>query len=276
MIKVDNVSYTYNADTNHPVTALSAVSLQMEPGEFLAIVGHNGSGKSTLSKLLGGLLVPTEGVITVDGIDTRDLDRRRELHQRIGMVFQNPDNQIIGTTVEDDVAFGPENIGLAPALTEARVEEALALLGLQSARHEPPHLLSGSQKQRVAIAGVVAMRPHYIVLDEPTALLDPTGREEVLAAVVRLCRQEGAGVILVTHFMDEVVAADRVLVMDGGKPVMTGTPRQIFAQVERLRELRLDVPLVSLVAEGLRERGIAAPPGMLDIEELIRCLWASK
>lgn len=276
MIKVENVSFVYNADTDRPVTALSTVNLEIHPGEFLAIVGHNGCGKSTFSKLLIGLLAPTTGEVWVEGIDTVDKSRLLELRQTIGMVFQNPDNQIIGTTVEDDVAFGPENLGWAPAVTMQRVNEALRLLGIEAIRDEPPHLLSGGQKQRVAIAGTVAMHPRYILLDEPTALLDSAGREEVLDAVIRLCRQEGVGIILVTHFMDEVVTADRVVVMEGGKPVMTGTPREIFSQVDALRELRLDVPLAALVAEGLRERGIEVPPGLLDVEEVIAHLWPSQ
>ena len=267
MIQVEKVSFTYNADTDKPVTALHAVGLEIRPGEFLAVLGHNGSGKSTLSKLLNGLMQPTAGRILVEGLDTTNTQTIVELRQIIGMVFQNPDNQLIGTTVEDDVAFGPESIGLARELT---------MLGIAGVRNEAPHLLSGGQKQRVAIAGVIAMRPRYIILDEPTALLDPAGRVEVLEAITRLCREEGIGIILITHFMDEIVPADRVLVMEGGHVVLEGTPREIFSHPEKLRELRLDVPLVTQVAEGLQQRGIAVPDGLLDAKELIEHLCPSR
>lgn len=276
MIQVQDVSFIYNADGDEPVTAVQTVSLEIEPGEFLAIVGHNGSGKSTLSKLLNGLLLPTAGRVVVEGLETTDTPRINELRQIIGMVFQNPDNQLIGTTVEDDVAFGPESIGLERRLIHQRVEHALQMLGITAIRHEAPHLLSGGQKQRVAIAGVIAMRPRYIVLDEPTALLDPAGRVEVLNAVTRLCREEGIGIILITHFMDEIVPADRVLVMEGGRVVLSGTPREIFSRSDALRELRLDVPLVTQVAEGLQQRGIAVPGGLLDVKELIQHLCPSR
>ncbi len=276
MIQVEKVSFTYNADTDKPVTALHAVGLEIRPGEFLAVLGHNGSGKSTLSKLLNGLMQPTAGRILVEGLDTTNTQTIVELRQIIGMVFQNPDNQLIGTTVEDDVAFGPESIGLARELIGQRVEQALAMLGIAGVRNEAPHLLSGGQKQRVAIAGVIAMRPRYIILDEPTALLDPAGRVEVLEAITRLCREEGIGIILITHFMDEIVPADRVLVMEGGHVVLEGTPREIFSHPEKLRELRLDVPLVTQVAEGLQQRGIAVPDGLLDAKELIEHLCPSR
>ncbi|MDP8923824.1 MAG: energy-coupling factor transporter ATPase [Chloroflexota bacterium] len=242
---VDDVHFEYRARGQDPVPALRGVSLTVRDGERVAVVGANGSGKSTLARLLNGLLLPTGGQVRVGGLDTRDPAGRREIRQAVGMVFQNPDNQLVATIVEEDVAFGPENLGLPSDEIRARVDAALALLGLEELRHRPPHLLSGGQKQRVAIAGALAMRPHVLVLDEETALLDPVGRAEVRAAVARL-HAEGTAIVQVTHFMEEAVAADRVLVMAGGRVVLEGPPRVVFARQAELRALRLDVPQVAL------------------------------
>lgn len=275
-IRVENITHVYGRGTPHEVPALRGVRFEVAPGEFLAIVGHNGSGKSTVAKHLNALLRPTEGDVWVDGLNTRDPRARTRIRELVGMVFQNPDNQIIGTTVEDDVAFGPENLGVPPEEIEERIEVALKLLGISHLRHEPPHSLSGGQKQRVAIAGVLAMRPHYVVLDEPTALLDPTGRAEVLENIVRLNREEGLGVVWITHFMEEVVHAHRVLVMEAGQVVMAGTPREVFARSEEIRQLRLDVPLVAQVAAGLRARGIDVGSDVVTLEELVRSVCQSR
>lgn len=242
------------------------MSLVVRPGERLAVVGHNGSGKSTLAKHLNGLLLPTSGRVLVNGIDTRDEARRREVRQTVGMVFQNPDNQLVATVVEEDVAFGPENLGLPSEEIRRRVDESLERVDLAHLRTRPPHLLSGGQKQRVAIAGVLAMRPRVLVLDEATALLDPLGRSEVRAAVGRL-RAEGTTVVAVTHFMDEAVEADRVVVMDAGRIALEGTPRDVFGQADRLRALRLDVPQIAELARRLARRRPDFPEVVLRVDE---------
>lgn len=249
--------------------AVDHVDLQIKAGEFIAILGHNGSGKSTLAKHINAILTPTEGTLFVDGMDTKDEEKLWDIRQDAGMVFQNPDNQIIGTVVEEDVGFGPENLGVPTDEIWKRVEESLSAVGMLKYRHHSPNRLSGGQKQRVAIAGVVAMHPRCIVLDEPTAMLDPNGRASVIRTAQKLNREDGITIILITHYMEEVVEADRVFVMDGGKVVMQGTPKEIFSKVEELKKLRLDVPQATLLAWELKKKGFSLPDGILSIEELV-------
>ena len=253
-------------------TAVDNVSLDIAQGEFIAILGHNGSGKSTLAKHINAILNPTEGTVWVDGMDTSEEEKVWEIRQTAGMVFQNPDNQIIGQVVEEDVGFGPENMGIPTKEIWERVEESLRAVGMYQFRKYSPNKLSGGQKQRVSIAGVLAMHPKCIVLDEPTAMLDPSGRKEVIRAVRGLNQVEGVTVILITHYMEEIIHADRVFVMDKGRIAMEGTPREIFSQVERLKELRLDVPQVTLLAHELKMRGLDLPDGILTAEELADAL----
>ena len=252
--------------------AIDDVNLDIQAGQFIAVLGHNGSGKSTLAKHINGLLVPTEGTLWVDNMDTSEEEDIWKIRQKAGMVFQNPDNQIIGSVVEEDVGFGPENIGIPTEEIWKRVDESLQATGMVAYRHHSPNKLSGGQKQRVAIAGVMAMRPECIVLDEPTAMLDPNGRKEVLKAVRELNEKEGVTVILITHYMEEVVFADHVFVMDQGRVVMQGTPREVFSRVEELKALRLDVPQVTLLAHELKQAGGEIPDGILTIEELVDVL----
>lgn len=254
------------------LTALDGVDLDVEPGEFVAVLGHNGSGKSTLAKHLNVLLRAGGGTLWVDGKDTQDEDYLWDIRKSTGMVFQNPDNQIIAGVVEEDVAFGPENLGVPTDEIWKRVEKSLKAVGMLQYRSHSPNKLSGGQKQRVAIAGVMAMEPKCIVLDEPTAMLDPVGRREVLDAVEALNKEKGVAVIWVTHYMEEVVRADRVYVMDQGKVVMQGTPREVFSQVEKLKSYRLDVPQVTLLAHELREAGLEVPKGILTRQELVETL----
>ncbi len=258
------------------VKAVDGVDLAVKAGDFIAILGHNGSGKSTLAKHINAILVPTEGTLYVDGKDTRDESKVWEIRQAAGMVFQNPDNQIIGTIVDEDVGFGPENMGLPREEIWKRVEKSLKAVGMWEYRSHSPNKLSGGQKQRVAIAGVVAMRPKCIVLDEPTAMLDPNGRKEVIETVRELNRTQGVTVILITHYMEEVIHADRVIVMDDGKIVMQGTPREIFSQVEKLKSYRLDVPQVTLLAHELKQAGLDLPDGILSVKELTEALERCK
>ena len=253
-------------------TALDKVSLDVKKGDFIAVLGHNGSGKSTLAKHINAILEPTEGSLWVDGFDTTEEKNIWDIRQRAGMVFQNPDNQIIASVVEEDVGFGPENIGVPTDEIWQRVEESLKAVGMLKYREHSPNKLSGGQKQRVAIAGVMAMQPECIVLDKPTAMLDPVGRKEVLEAVHELNRKKGVTIILITHYMEEVVDADHVYVMDAGKVVMQGTPRSIFSQVERLKEYRLDVPQITLLAYELKKAGLDIPDGILTREELTEAL----
>ena len=250
-------------------TALNHVDLDVEPGQFIAILGHNGSGKSTLAKHINALLTPTEGTLWVDGKDVSEEENVLEVRKNAGMVFQNPDNQIIASVVEEDVGFGPENIGVPTDEIWQRVEESLKSVGMLKYRHHSPNKLSGGQKQRVAIAGVMAMQPKCIVLDEPTAMLDPNGRKEVLRAAHELNQKKGVTVLLITHYMEEVVDADYVYVMDKGEVVMQGTPREIFSQVGKLKEHRLDVPQITLLADLLRQSGLNVPLGVLTREELV-------
>ena len=256
--------------------AIDKVDIDVKEGQFIAILGHNGSGKSTLAKHINALLVPTEGTIWVDGKDTKDGEELWKVRQSAGMVFQNPDNQIIGTVVEEDVGFGPENLGVPTDEIWQRVEESLRAVGMLSYRHHSPNKLSGGQKQRVAIAGVVAMEPKCIVLDEPTAMLDPMGRKEVLGTVQKLREQKKVTVILITHYMEEVVDADKIYVMDHGHVVMEGTPREIFSRVDELKSYRLDVPQVTILADELKKRGLDIPAGILKKEELVEALCRSK
>ncbi|MDE6923934.1 MAG: energy-coupling factor transporter ATPase [Acetatifactor sp.] len=281
IVKTQEVVYEYirrdeEGNVEGITTAVDHVSLDIEQGQFIAILGHNGSGKSTLAKHINAILTPSEGTVWVDGMDTAREDNVWEIRQAAGMVFQNPDNQIIGQVVEEDVGFGPENMGIPTKEIWERVEESLKAVGMYAYRKYSPNKLSGGQKQRVSIAGVFAMHPKCIVLDEPTAMLDPNGRKEVIRAVRGLNQVEGVTVILITHYMEEIIHADRVFVMDKGRIAMEGTPRQIFSQVERLQELRLDVPQVTLLAHELQKRGIALPNGILTIGELADALERQK
>ena len=254
--------------------AVDEIDLEVKQGEFIAILGHNGSGKSTLAKHINAILYPTEGEVWVDGMDTRDDSKLWDIRQTAGMVFQNPDNQIIGQVVEEDVGFGPENLGIETKEIWERVEESLKTVGMWEYRRHSPNKLSGGQKQRVSIAGVIAMHPKCIIMDEPTAMLDPLGRYEVIRAARALNDVEKMTVILITHYMEEVIHADRVIVMDNGKIVMQGTPREVFSQVEKLKKLRLDVPQVTLLAYELRKSGIDIPAGILTIDELVKAVRA--
>ena len=281
MIRAEKLTFDY-AKTNEEGNveswkrAVDGVDLEIRSGEFIAILGHNGSGKSTLAKHINAILLPTEGTLWVDGMDTKDEDKLWDIRQDAGMVFQNPDNQIIGTVVEEDVGFGPENLGVPTDEIWERVEESLKAVGMLKYRKHSPNRLSGGQKQRVAIAGVMAMHPRCIVLDEPTAMLDPHGRKSVIRTVQKLNREEQITVILITHYMEEVIEADRVIVMDDGKVVMQGTPREIFSQVNRLKELRLDVPQATLVAYELQKKGFPLRNGILSNEELVEELCQLK
>lgn len=277
MIKTDNLIFEYekrdeegNVIGTH--CAIDEVNLDIEPGQFIAVLGHNGSGKSTLAKHMNAILVPSGGTMWVDGKDTKEEENLWDVRQTAGMVFQNPDNQIIGTVVEEDVGFGPENLGVPTEEIWQRVEKSLSAVGMIEYRHHSPNKLSGGQKQRVAIAGVVAMCPKCIVLDEPTAMLDPNGRKEVLRTVEELRKREHVTVILITHYMEEVIGADRVIVMDQGHVVMDGTTREIFSQVELLKKYRLDVPQVTMLAHGLKQRGLDIKEGILTTNELIEAL----
>ncbi len=273
-VKVAFDYFKYDEDGNVQETqrAVDNVNIDIPEGSFVAVLGHNGSGKSTFAKHINALLLPTEGTVWIDGMDTLKEPELWKIRQKAGMVFQNPDNQIIGTVVEEDVGFGPENMGVPTDDIWKRVDESLAKTGMTAYRHHSPNKLSGGQKQRVAIAGVMAMRPKCIVLDEPTAMLDPNGRKEVLEAVRQLNREEKVTVVLITHYMEEVIHADHVYVMDEGHVVMEGTPREIFSQVETLKKYRLDVPQVTLLAWELKKSGVDIPEGILTIEELVNAL----
>ena len=264
----------YDEDGNVEATqrAVNDVNLDIEAGDFVAVLGHNGSGKSTLAKQINALLIPSEGTMWVDDMDTAKEPELWKIRQKAGMVFQNPDNQIIGTVVEEDVGFGPENMGVPTDEIWKRVDDSLKKTGMTAYRYQSPNKLSGGQKQRVAIAGVVAMRPSCIVLDEPTAMLDPNGRKEVLKAVSELNKKENVTVVLITHYLEEVIHSNQVYVMDGGNVVMQGTPREIFSQVETLKKYRLDVPQVTLLAHELHKAGVDIPEGILTKEELVGAL----
>lgn len=268
----DYLKYDEDGNVQETQRAVDGVDIDIKEGQFVAILGHNGSGKSTFAKHINALLLPSDGTIWIDGINTLEEPELWKVRQKAGMVFQNPDNQIIGTVVEEDVGFGPENMGVPTEDIWKRVNESLEKTGMTAYRHHSPNKLSGGQKQRVAIAGVMAMRPKCIVLDEPTAMLDPNGRKEVLAAVHQLNKQENVTVVLITHYMEEVIDADQVIVMDGGHVVMRGTPREIFSQVETLKKYRLDVPQVTLLAHELKQSGVDIPDGILTTEELVNVL----
>ena len=277
IVKTKNLTYEYirrDAEGNPEgvTTAVNDLSVDIAPGSFVAIVGRNGSGKSTFARHLNALLLPEESAVWIDGMDTRDESKHLDIRMTAGMVFQNPDNQIIGQVVEEDIAFGPENMGVPTEEIRLRVDEALALLKLGDKRFDSPNRLSGGQKQRVSIAGVLAMRPRCIILDEPTAMLDPQGRAEVIRTVHRLNREENITVILITHHMEEVIDADHIIVMNQGSIALQGTPREVFTQVEELRAMRLSVPQVTYLAYKLRQRGLPLPDAILTVEELVAAL----
>ncbi len=277
IVKTQNLTFEYirrdeDGNVEGITTAVDDVTLDVARGEFIAILGHNGSGKSTLAKHINAILYPTEGTVWVDGMDTADETHLWDIRQSAGMVFQNPDNQIIGQVVEEDVGFGPENMGIPTREIWERVEESLRAVGMYEFRKYSPNKLSGGQKQRVSIAGVLAMHPKCIVLDEPTAMLDPNGRKDVIRAIRALNDVEEVTVILITHYMEEIIHADKVFVMDQGRIAMEGTPREIFSQVEKLKSLRLDVPQVTLLAYELQRRGIGLPNGILTTKEFLEAL----
>ena len=281
MIKIQNLIHDYlkrddEGNVKGKIRAIDDVSLGVEGGQFIAILGHNGSGKSTLAKHINALLFPTEGEVWVDGMDTRDKKKIWDIRMNAGMVFQNPDNQIIAQVVEEDVGFGPENLGVPTEEIWNRVEESLRAVEMLDHRKKSPNRLSGGQKQRVSIAGVIAMEPKCIILDEPTAMLDPNGRKEVIRTAISLNRNKGITVILITHYMEEAIDADRIFVMDQGKIAMQGTPREIFAQVEKMKELHLDVPQVTLLAHELRKAGVPMPEVVLSKEELADALMGKE
>jgi energy-coupling factor transport system ATP-binding protein len=274
LIEIKTLSHTFQGPEHQEIKALASVNLAIRQGEFVVILGANGSGKSTLAKHLNALLLPSEGTVMIDGLDTVDDQALWSIRQRVGMVFQNPDNQIVATIVEDDVAFGPENLGLPPAVIRERVEEALAIIGMSEYRHHAPHLLSGGQKQRVAIAGIVAMRPKVVVLDEATAMLDPQGRKEVMTAIETL-RSEGMTVILITHHMSEAVMADRIILLGAGRVIAEGTPKEVFQEREQMQSLGLDIPQITQLATMLKEDGWIEQDDILSVEEMVKRLCPS-
>ncbi|MBQ1401439.1 MAG: energy-coupling factor transporter ATPase [Firmicutes bacterium] len=272
IITIDNLIFEYAKSAEHSKErALDDVTLDIYAGSFTAIIGKNGSGKSTLAKNLNGLLIPTSGVVYVDGYDTRDDDTIWEIRQRAGMVFQNPDTQLVSSIVEDDVAFGPENLGIEPAEIRRRVDKALEDVNMGQYKQKAPHLLSGGQKQRIAIAGVVAMKPDIIIFDEPTAMLDPKGRKEIMKIIDEL-HKDGITVILITHFMDEVINADRVIIMHEGKVLLDGTPQEVFSQAEVIRSANLELPLMVELGRRLREQGMDIPEGIIKEEEMVKAI----
>jgi len=277
IIKTDKLVFEYirrdeEGNVEGITRAVDEVDLDVAQGDFVAVLGHNGSGKSTLAKHINAILYPSEGTVWVDGMDTAEEKNLWEIRQNAGMVFQNPDNQIIGQVVEEDVGFGPENMGVPTAEIWERVEESLKAVGMYEYRRHSPNKLSGGQKQRVSIAGVIAMHPKCIILDEPTAMLDPNGRKEVIRAVRALNAAENITVVLITHYMEEIIHADKVFVMDQGKVAMEGTPKEIFSRVEELKELRLDVPQITLLAYELQKNGLQIPAGILTTEEFVEAL----
>lgn len=269
IITAQNLVFEYIGHENNKILALNDVSQEIKKGEFVAVLGHNGSGKSTLAKHINALLLPSSGAIYVKGMDTRKEENTWSIRQTAGMVFQNPDNQIVATVVEEDVAFGPENLGVEPVEIRRRVDEALKSVDMLEYAKDAPHYLSGGQKQRISIAGIIAMRPECIILDEPTAMLDPSGRKEVMETIKRLNKEEGITIILITHFMDEAVQADRVIVMQSGEIIMQGTPKQVFVEIDRLKAVGLDVPQVTELCSRLRKSGIDISPDILTVEEMV-------
>lgn len=272
LIEIQNVSYAYE---DAAAKALNNVSLTINDGEFVAVVGHNGSGKSTLAKHLNALLLPTEGKVLVDGMDTADEADTLSIRQRVGMVFQNPDNQLVTTIVEEDVAFGPENIGVPGNEIRARVDRALAAVGMEKYAHSAPNMLSGGQKQRIAIAGMLAMQPKVLVLDEATAMLDPKGRRDIIDLVTKLHKENGITVVMITQYMEEVIGADRVAVMSGGELILEGIPKEVFSQDELLHKHRLDVPVMQQLANRLNAHGANLPKSILSVEEMAQAICQS-
>lgn len=276
MIECKNLTYKYDKQNEDSKIAVNGVNLDIKKGEFLVVLGHNGSGKSTLSKHMNALLIPSEGIVLVDKLDTANEENVWKVRNKAGMVFQNPDNQIVATIVEEDVAFGPENLGVDPSEIRVRVDDSLKKVNMYEYRKHAPHLLSGGQKQRVAIAGILAMRPECIVFDEPTAMLDPSGRREVINTIKDLNKRYGITIVLITHYMEEAVEADRIVVMDEGKIVMEGTPREIFSKVSVMKEIGLDVPQVTELAYELKNNGINISSDILTIDEMVNALCQLK
>ncbi len=279
MVKCTSVSFKYIKDSDgvkEEKYAVKDVNLSVKKGEFLVILGHNGSGKSTIAKHMNALVVPTEGTVIVDGLSTTDPNNVWNIRSKAGMVFQNPDNQLVATIVEEDVAFGPENLGVEPSEIRKRVDESLEKVGMSKYKKHAPHLLSGGQKQRIAIAGILAIQPECIIFDEPTAMLDPLGRKEVLKTIRDLNEKHGITIVLITHYMDEAAQADRIIVMDGGSVMMEGTPREIFPQVERMKNIGLDVPQVTELAYELKKAGININEKILNVDEMVNELCQLK
>ena len=270
MISIKNLSFKYDYEDENAIQILKDIDLEINEGEFVALLGHNGSGKSTLAKLINGLLIPGEGDVLVDGMNTKNEEEIWDIRRTAGMVFQNPDNQLVATIVEDEVAFGPENLGLEPSEIRRRVDKALEDVGMTDYKKNAPHLLSGGQKQRVAIAGILAMSPKYIILDEPTAMLDPSGRREVIDTLVKLNKEENKTIILITHYMEEAAISDRVVVMEDGNIVLSGNPREVFSHVDEIKKLGLDVPQVTELAHELKKDGIEISTEVLNIEEMVK------
>ena len=269
MINIEGLFHYYSQGKENETIALDGINLQINEGEFVVVLGHNGCGKSTLAKHLNSLLLPSKGDVIIDGLNSKDDVNLWEIRKRVGMVFQNPDNQLVATTVEEDIAFGMENLGIPQHIMKERISEVLNKVNMTESRNKPPHLLSGGQKQRIAIAGIIAMRPAYLVLDEPTAMLDPEGRREVIDTIIQLNKEEGLTIILITHFMEEAVLADRLVVMEQGKIVTQGSPREVFTKVEELKKLRLDIPQVTEIAYALNRDNKSFPADILTIEEMV-------
>jgi energy-coupling factor transport system ATP-binding protein len=269
MIETIDLEYQYIKDENERVTALDKVNISVDKGEFVVIIGHNGSGKSTLAKILNAIFRPNGGKVYINGMETNSEENIWEIRRTAGMVFQNPDNQIVATIVEEDIAFGPENLGVESSEIRKRVDDAMKSVGIEQFKRKPPHLLSGGQKQRVAIAGILAMKPECIILDEPTAMLDPSGRKEVMDTIKRLNKEENITIVHITHFMDEAVDADRIIVMEKGQVALEGSPREVFSNVEKLQKLGLDVPQSTLLAYQLKKEGIDVSEDILTIDEMV-------
>lgn len=277
MIKCENLVFKYTShEDGMERYAINGVDLTVEKGEFLVVLGHNGSGKSTLAKHMNALLLPTDGIVYVDGLNTKDEDNVWDVRAKAGMVFQNPDNQMVATIVEEDVAFGPENLGVDPKEIRRRVDESLEKVGMSEYKRHAPHLLSGGQKQRVAIAGILAMQPECIIFDEPTAMLDPSGRKEVLNNIKEINKQYGITIILITHYMDEAAEADRIVVMDDGKLILGGTPKEVFSQVELMKKIGLDVPQVTELSYELNKEGIKLDDKIINVDEMVEALCQLK
>ena len=277
MITCENVSFKYRVNEGEEEKfAVNGVSFEVEKGEFLVVLGHNGSGKSTIAKHMNALLLPSEGVVIVDGLNTLDDKNLWEIRSRAGMVFQNPDNQLVATIVEEDVAFGPENLGVPPEEIRKRVDESLKRVGMYEYRRHAPHLLSGGQKQRIAIAGILAMKPKCIIFDEPTAMLDPSGRKEVLDNIREINKKYGITIVLITHYMDEAAQADRVIVMDNGKIILEGKPREVFSNVKQMKDIGLDVPQVTELCYELKSNGINIDTNILNVDEMVNALCQLK